>query len=102
MERTEQSRPCTAVPQLTELAPRPKAPEHRLTARPLPRNLDPYKVPETVKPATKPVQHTPWTPSSAPLSRELDFDRSAYDRLQRRDRIGQPAAWSAFGSGGAA
>lgn len=36
----------------------------------------------------------------APLSRDLVFDRSAYDeayeQFQRSDRIGQPAAWGAF------
>jgi hypothetical protein len=87
MERTEQSRPCTAVPQLTELAPRPTEPKQRLTATPLPRNLDPYKVPETATPATVAPAYTPPPPFRAPLARDL-FD----DELR-------PANWNAFGQG---
>lgn len=92
MDRTEQSRPCTAVPQLTELAPRPAKPTQRLTARPLPHDLDPYKAPEATKPATATTATRP-APSARPgalISRNL-FD----DELR-------PASWDAFGTGGAA
>jgi hypothetical protein len=40
MERTEQSRPCTAVPQLTELTARPAAPTQPLTAATAPWPTD--------------------------------------------------------------
>lgn len=94
MERTEQSRPCTAVPQLTELAPRPARPTQRLTARPLPHDLDPYKAPETAKPKAEAKLHAPTRRPGALIGREFTFDRGAYDASY--DRF-QHAADRAFG-----
>jgi hypothetical protein len=72
---------------MSDLKPRPTEPTQRLTARPLPRNLDPYKVPETVKPKTEAKLHAPSPRPGALISRDL-FD----DELR-------PASWAAFGEG---
>jgi hypothetical protein len=39
VESTEQSRTCTDTPRVKALPPRPAAPKQRLTARPLPHDL---------------------------------------------------------------
>lgn len=90
MERTEQSRPCTAVPQLTELAPRPAEPTQRLTARPLGHDLDPYKVPETPKPAPEAKLHAPTRRPGALIGRGL-FDSHHTDRAFGKDLPGGAA-----------
>ena len=78
-----------APAQIQTIPPRPAAPKCRLTAVPLPRDLDPYKAPEATKPATATTATRP-APSARPgalTSRNL-FD----DDLR-------PAAWGAFGDG---
>ena len=72
MERTDQPQLTTDAPQVTVL------------------DTLPPRRPSPAAPTRRP-----------PLSRDIDYNRGAYDeaydRLQRRDRIGQPAAWGAFG-----
>lgn len=72
---------------LLTIPPRPAEPTQRLTARPLSHDLDPYKVPETVKPAPVAKLHAPTTRPGALIGRGL-FD----DELR-------PASWAAFGDG---
>lgn len=76
-----------AAPQVATLAPRPAEPTQRLTARPLPHDLDPYKVPETVKPTPVAKLHAPTGRPGGLIGRGL-FD----DELR-------PASWAAFGEG---
>lgn len=83
-----------AAPQVATLAPRPAEPTQRLTARPLGHDLDPYKVPETVKAAPAVLLHAPTRRPGALIGREFTFDRGAYDASY--DRF-QHAADRAFG-----
>lgn len=109
MDRTDQSRTCTDAPQVSaplrpatiplaplRITPRPAEPTQRLTARPLGHDLDPYKVPETVKPKAEPKLHAPTRRPGALIGREFTFDRGAYDASY--DRF-QHAADRAFGEG---
>ena len=78
-QRTDQSRTCTDAPQVTTL---------RSVALPAP----------PVRPLT--ADAAPW-----PTDADVDHALGAYgdpDPRQHSDRIGTPAAWSAFGTGGAA
>lgn len=79
---------------MSDLKPRPVAPEHRLTAVPLPHDLDPYKAPETVEAAPAVLLHAPTRRPGALIGREFTFDRGAYDASY--DRF-QHAADRAFG-----
>lgn len=91
MQSTDTSQLTTGAPQAASaplhLPPRPAEPEQRLTARPLPHDLDPYKAPETAKPATVTKLHAPTHRPGALIGRGL-FD----DELR-------PASWAAFGEG---
>lgn len=57
--------------QTQTIPPRPAAPKRRLTAVPLPRDLDPYKAPEATKPATTQATYSPWVRPGALLARDL-------------------------------
>lgn len=59
------------APQVATLKPRPAEPAQRLTAAPLPRDLDPYKAPEATKPATTQATYSPWVRPGALLARDL-------------------------------
>lgn len=87
MDRTDQSRTCTDAPQVSEVL------------RPVGIPLTPLRITPRPAPPLRPLTAVPvaW-PTDADVDRALG-NYGDPDPRQHADRIGQPAAWSAFGEG---
>jgi hypothetical protein len=76
--------------------PRPAPPKQRLTARPLSRDLDPYRVTAPVSATPAPAPRTTWEPPGPLLARDL-YDAHHADQAFGGDAPAAPDAVSPFG-----